>query len=237
MEDLSAERILHGTEGTRFREVEVHPSIDSTQRLLVSEGGPDGRVVVADHQTAGRGRQGRSWLDVPGAMLMFSALLEGIPPDEASLVSLAAGVAVARAVGDGARLKWPNDVRIGGRKVCGIIGELAASGNYVVVGIGVNVGHRSGELPDDLDATSIRIVRGDAPRRDDLCAAILHELDTVVGRDFMHDYRALSETIGADVRVELPDGSFTGRATAVRDDGALVVGDHVVMAGDVIHLR
>ncbi len=237
MDDLSAERIRAGTNRTRFRDIEVHPSIDSTQTLLVSQGGPDGRVVVADHQTAGRGRQGRSWLDVPGAMLMFSALLEGVPPDEASLVSLAAGVAVARAVGEDARLKWPNDVRIGGRKLCGIIGELAPSGSYVVVGIGVNVGHDAGELPDDLGATSIKIERGSAPRRDDLCAAILRELAAVVGSDFMDSYRGLCETIGAGVRVESPDGSFTGRATSVRDDGALVVGDHVVMAGDVIHLR
>jgi BirA family biotin operon repressor/biotin-[acetyl-CoA-carboxylase] ligase len=235
MEDLSRERILRGTEGTRFRDIEVHPSIDSTQSLLVSEGGPDGRVVVADHQTAGRGRHGRSWLDVPGAMLMFSALLEGIAADEAPRLSLAAGIAVARAAGDDARLKWPNDVRIRGRKLCGIIGEFA--NGYVVLGIGVNVGHRTGDLPDELGATSLRIERGEALRRDDICAAILRELDALAGRDFMDDYRSLCETIGTDVRVDLPDGSLTGRATEVRDDGALIVDGTPVFAGDVIHLR
>ncbi len=238
MRDLSGPRILAGTAKTRFTHVEVHAQIDSTQSLLVSEGGRDGRVVIADHQTAGRGRQGRSWLDVPGAMLMFSVLLRDIPPDRAALTSLVAGVAVARAVGDDARLKWPNDVRIGGRKLCGILGELAPSGDYVVVGIGVNVGHTKGELPDDLEATSLAIERGTAPRRDDVCIAILTELDGLLRKDnWMSDYRDLCETLGSRVRVELSDGAFEGVATEVRDDGALVVGDEVVMAGDVIHLR
>ena len=126
MHDLSAPRILSGLVGTRFGHVEVHPRIDSTQTLLVWEGGRDGRVVAADHQTAGRGRAGRSWLDVPGSMLMFSALLRGVAPEQASRVALAGGVAVVRAIaavaGVGARLKWPNDVRIDGRKVCGMLG-------------------------------------------------------------------------------------------------------------------
>jgi BirA family biotin operon repressor/biotin-[acetyl-CoA-carboxylase] ligase len=237
MRDLSGPRILQQLTGTRFSHVEVHASIDSTQTLLVSEGGRDGRVVVADHQTAGRGRQGREWLDVPGAMLMFSALLRDVPPDRAALVALASGVAVARAIGPDARLKWPNDVRINGKKVCGILGELAPTGDFVVVGIGVNVGHTAGQLPDELQATSMRIERGEAPRRDDVCAEILRELDSVLRRDWLDDYRTLCETIGQRVRVELSDGSFEGVAREVRDDGALVVDDQVVMAGDVIHLR
>lgn len=193
-------------------------------------------MIVADHQTAGRGRAGRSWLDVPGAMLMFSALLRDVPPDRAALVSLRAGVAVARAIGNDARLKWPNDVRLGGRKVCGILGEL--SSGYVVVGIGLNVGHAQGDLPDDLEATSIRIATGDTPRRDDLCAAILRELDGVLDEDgWLDDYRKRCETIGSRVRVELTDGTFEGTAEAVRDDGALVVDGRAVVAGDVVHVR
>jgi BirA family biotin operon repressor/biotin-[acetyl-CoA-carboxylase] ligase len=238
VDDLSAPRILSGLVGTRFRHVEVHAELSSTQTVLVAEGGKDGRVLVADHQTAGRGRAGREWLDVPGGMLMFSALLRDIPSEQASLVGLAAGVAVARAIGDEARLKWPNDVRIDGKKVCGILGELAPSGDYVVVGIGVNVGHTAGELPDDLGATSLRIARDDAPRRDELCAAILRELDALVSKDdWLGAYRALCETIGQAVRVELPDGVREGTATEVRDDGALVVDGEPVLAGDVVHVR
>ncbi|MCI0636340.1 MAG: biotin--[acetyl-CoA-carboxylase] ligase [Actinobacteria bacterium] len=238
MDDLSGPRLLAGLAGTRFRHVEVHASVDSTQTLLVAEGGRDGRVVVADHQTAGRGRAGRSWTDVPGAMLMFSALLRGVPVERSALVGLAAGVAVARAVGNDARLKWPNDVRIGGRKMCGILGELAPWGDHVVVGIGVNVGHAEGDLPAELEATSLRIASGDPPpRRDDLCVAILRELDALVGSDFIDDYRALCETIGSRVRVELSDRTFEGIASDVRDDGALIVDGDAVVAGDVVHVR
>jgi BirA family biotin operon repressor/biotin-[acetyl-CoA-carboxylase] ligase len=236
LDDLRAPRILAGLTDTRFRHVEVHATVDSTQTMLVAEGGRDGRVVIAEHQSAGRGRAGRSWLDIPGAMLMFSALLRDVPPDRAALVGLAAGVAVARAIGDEARRKWPNDVRIGGRKVCGILGELAPSGDYVVVGIGVNVAHREGELPPDLEATSLAI-EGVDQRRDDLCVAILRELDGLVGAAFLDEYRSRCETIGAAVRVELTDGSFEGTATDVRDDGALIVDERAVVAGDVIHVR
>ncbi len=210
--------------------------MDSTQTTLVTEGGRDGRVVVADHQTAGRGRAGRTWLDVPGAMLMFSALIRDVAPERAGLVSLQAGLAVVRAIGADARLKWPNDVRLDGRKVCGILGEL--SSGYVVVGIGVNVCHAVGELPDDLDATSIRIATGDAPRRDDVCAAILRELDVLLSEDgWLDDYRKRCDTIGSRVRVELTNGTFDGTAEQVRDDGALVVDGRAVVAGDVVHVR
>lgn len=228
--------MLNALAGTRFRHVEVHSSMDSTQTTLVTEGGRDGRVVVADHQTAGRGRAGRTWLDVPGAMLMFSALLRDVPTDRAGLVSLQAGLAVARALGPDARLKWPNDVRINGRKVCGILGEL--SSGYVVVGIGVNVGHAEGDLPEEIEATSIRIATGEAPRRDDVCAAILRELDAVLRDDgWLDEYRSRCETLGSRVRVELTDGTFEGTAEAVLDDGALVVEGRAVVAGDVIHVR
>jgi BirA family biotin operon repressor/biotin-[acetyl-CoA-carboxylase] ligase len=234
VEDLSAPRILNGLVTTRFRHVEVHATLESTQTLLVAEGGRDGRVVVADHQTAGRGRAGRSWLDVPGAMLMFSALVRNVATERASLLSLAAGLAVARAIGDDARLKWPNDVRINGRKVCGILGELASG--YVVIGIGVNVGHEPGALPEDLGATSLR-VEGRSPRRDDLCVAILRELDALIDADFLAEYRQRCETIGSRVRVELADGPIEGTAEDVREDGALVVNGHAIVAGDVIHVR
>jgi BirA family biotin operon repressor/biotin-[acetyl-CoA-carboxylase] ligase len=236
LSDLEAPRILAGLSGTRFLQVEVHDEVPSTQTMLVAEGGRDGRVVVAEHQSAGRGRAGREWLDVPGAMLMFSALLRDIAPERAALVGLHAGVAVARAIGESARLKWPNDVRIDAHKVCGILGELAPSGDYVVVGIGVNVGHEVGDLPAELEASSLRI-EGIEVRRDDLCVAILRELDSLVEGSSLADYRRLCETIGAQVRVELADETFEGTATDVRDDGALIVDGRAVVAGDVIHVR
>ncbi len=240
--DLSAPRILNALLKTRFRHVEVHSSLPSTQTLLIADGGRDGRVVVADHQTAGKGRAGRSWLDVPGRMLMFSALLREIPNERIPLVSLASGVAVARGIEAltdvQTSLKWPNDILINGRKVCGIIGELAPSGDFLVVGIGVNVAHEPGELPDDLGATSLKRESSNAPRRDDLCVAILSELDAVIAQGrWMDEYRRRCATIGTSVRVDLGDRSVEGVADDVRDDGALVVGDEVIVAGDVVHVR
>jgi len=173
---------------------------------------------------------------------MFSALLRDIPADRAGLVSLQAGVAVANAIesaaGVATRLKWPNDVRMNERKVCGILGELAPGGDYVVIGIGVNVGHDEGELPLTLDATSVRIAAGGPPRRDDLCVAILRELDgLVVGEGWLEEYRRRCDTVGSRVRVELGEEQFEGLASEVRTDGALVVDGRAVLAGDVVHVR
>jgi BirA family biotin operon repressor/biotin-[acetyl-CoA-carboxylase] ligase len=181
-------------------------------------------------------------LDVPGAMLMFSCLIRGLPADRAPRAALAASVAVARgieAVSDvSTGLKWPNDVRIEQKKVCGMLGELAAGGDYVVLGIGINVGHKDGELPAELDATSIRIASGSVPRRDDLLVAILRELDQLIASNaFMDEYRRRCETIGSKVRVEMHEAKVEGTATDVRDDGALMVDGWAVVAGDVVHVR
>jgi BirA family biotin operon repressor/biotin-[acetyl-CoA-carboxylase] ligase len=245
MDDLSGPRILNGLAGTRFRNVEVHASIDSTQTTLVREGGRDGRVVVADHQTAGRGRAGRSWTDVPGAMLMFSALLRDVPAAQSPLVSFAAAFAVGHSIANlgesQTNLKWPNDVRIGHEKICGMLGELSPDGSYIVVGIGVNVGHGAGELPPELNATSMRLACSRVPRRDDLCIAILSEFDRLL-REFTPEqwvamYRNDCSTIGSRVRVELGDRVIEGMAEGVRDDGALIVEGNAVVAGDVVHVR
>lgn len=167
---------------------------------------------------------------------MFSVLLRGIPADRAASVGLAAGLAVARAVGGQAGLKWPNDVQIGGKKVCGILGELEPSGDYVVVGIGINVGHRPGDLPEELNATSLAI-EGTDTRRDDLCVLILGEMDMLIGTDFIDEYRTRCVTLSSRVRVELADSSFEGIATGINDDGSLIVDGRTVVAGEVIHVR
>lgn len=241
MDDLSAARISAGLRGTRFVRIEVYPSLGSTQTVLATELGPDGRVIVADHQTAGRGRAGRTWVSAPGRALLFSTLLRGIASDRAPLTSLAAGVAVARALeaaGAEPRLKWPNDVQIDGKKVSGMLGELASDGAAVVLGIGVNVGHAAEELPPDVEATSVRLATGTAPRRDDLLIGILRALENVLASDAMLDeYRARCGTLGRVVRVELANETFEGVASDVRSDGALVVDDRPVLAGDVVHVR
>jgi BirA family biotin operon repressor/biotin-[acetyl-CoA-carboxylase] ligase len=150
-------------------------SCESTQ-LLVDTSLPEGALVVAGHQTAGRGRMGRSWEAPPGTALLFSLLLK--PPAERRLpeLSLVAGVAVAdaleRMLGLAAQIKWPNDVMLRRRKVAGCLAE--ARDGAVVLGIGVNVGQTAGELP--ANAGSVRTLTGRPVDRGELLATILDDL-------------------------------------------------------------
>ncbi len=123
--------------------------VDSTNeraRALASGGAPHGALVTADEQTAGRGRQGRTWLAPPGSALLCSLVLRDPP----ALLPLAAGVAVAEAVGPAARLKWPNDVLVNGAKVAGILVEGRPQEGWAVLGIGINVALDTAQLPPEV---------------------------------------------------------------------------------------
>ncbi len=179
--ELSPEAVLpllRGRLGQPYRFVE---SCASTQRLLGSDD-PEGAVVATDHQTAGRGRLGRTWEDVPGRSLLVSVLLRPWPPMPLwPELSLVAGKAVAQALrsetGIDATLRHPNDVVVAGRKLVGVLPE--ASPGRVVLGIGVNVNQARGELPVDTvkPSTSVRIEAGREVARAPLLAAILAELE------------------------------------------------------------
>ena len=170
--------LLGGRFGKPYRFVE---SCASTQ-LLVDAGDPEGTTVVTDHQTAGRGRLGRIWEDVPGRALLFSVLLRPeAPMPRWPELSLVAGEAVAAALraetGVDATLRHPNDVVVAGRKLVGVLPE--ASSGRVVLGIGVNVNHRVDELPAETakPPTSLRLEVGREVERAPLLAAILRELE------------------------------------------------------------
>jgi BirA family biotin operon repressor/biotin-[acetyl-CoA-carboxylase] ligase len=148
---------------------------ESTQRLL-REDDPEGAIVVADHQTAGRGRLGRTWEDVPGRSLLVSIMLRPSAPMALwPELSLVAGEAVARAIGG--EVLPPNDVFLNGKKVAGILPE--ATQGRVVLGIGINVNHTAEELPREAvkPPTSLRVETGREHDRDALLAAILVELE------------------------------------------------------------
>lgn len=224
--------------------------------LLTGAGAVEGAVLVAESQTAGRGRLGRSWVSPPRAALTFSVLLR--PEAAASRLGwlpLLAGVAVATAVrsatGTQAQLKWPNDVLVGDRKLGGILAERAPEGD-VVVGIGVNVSTIETELPPpgpgSLPATSLALEGAPSVARDALLIETLSALDRLYAAFRLQappvkEYRQLCATLGRNVRVELPGtGILTGLAEDVDDDGRLLVRDHdgelvAVAAGDVVHLR
>lgn len=129
----------------------VTTSTNDRARELAQAGAPHGTLVTADEQTAGRGRQGRAWSAPAGRALLLSLVLRESP----SLVTLAAGVAVAEVVGPGAQVKWPNDVLLAdGRKVAGILGESRPQEGWVVLGIGINVAVRAEDLPVELRASA-----------------------------------------------------------------------------------
>jgi BirA family biotin operon repressor/biotin-[acetyl-CoA-carboxylase] ligase len=242
---------------TDYWRVEVVEETGSTNADVAGrarDGEPGGLVLVAEHQTAGRGRLDRSWEAPARSALTFSVLLRPTAdPARWPWLSLLAGLAVARAVRRAAGLedvglKWPNDVLVGGRKAAGILLERLEtdSGPAAVVGIGVNVSMTEDELPVPA-ATSLAIA-GAEVERGALLAAVLSELPALLGEwsegtDALRTaYSHLCETVGQVVEVSLPDGqTITGRAVGVDGDGRLEVetgqGRSAVGAGDVVHVR
>jgi BirA family biotin operon repressor/biotin-[acetyl-CoA-carboxylase] ligase len=218
---------------------------------------PAWSLLVTDTQTAGRGRLGRSWTAPPGSSLAISVLLRPrIPTDRYGWLSLTAGTAMARslqALGVAAAVKWPNDVLIGGRKVCGLLAEALAGGEGAVLGAGLNHRLAAGELPVPT-ATSLAI-EGGPTDPDLLIAGWLEQLRPLVtaferaeGDPVASGLRdavvAACETIGRHVRVSLPDGSVVvGTATGIDEDGRIEVAtDRIgkstaIATGDVEHLR
>jgi len=169
--------------GAIWRDVRVVAQTGSTNTDLLAaarDGAPQGLVLAAESQTAGRGRMGRRWLSPPRAALTFSVLLRpgGVPPGSKGWVPLLVGVAVAAALraeaGVDARLKWPNDVLVGGAKVAGILAEQ--SGDAIVVGAGINVSGRRAELPA-AGTTSLAMAGAACTEREQLFVSVLAELE------------------------------------------------------------
>ena len=217
-------------------------------------------VVATDRQTAGRGRLGRVWTAPPGRSLAMSVLLRpAVPSDALGWIPLLAGLAVVRtlrSLGGDASLKWPNDVLIAGRKVCGILTELLPDGSGVIAGIGVNLRLAEDELPVPT-ATSLLLEGVDADA-DAVATGILGELRDLVdalaaaggSADASGVRAAVSAacgTLGRPVRVELPSGEVlrgtatgidgAGRLEVLPETGAKDAGPLAVSAGDVTHLR
>ena len=261
-DDLSAPSILARLGATERvgRRLCCFERIDSTNAYLkraASEGAEDGTAAVADEQTGGRGRRGRSFLSPAGKGVYLSVLLR--PPVEAArLLPLTgfAAVAVCDAVERVARvrpqIKWTNDLVLGGRKLCGILTELSVEGEsgalqYAVVGIGVNVAHTRGDFPPELAdvATSLALETGERVSRAALAAAMIEELDALYAallrgdtRRYLDAYRRGCLTIGREVQLLWQDTRERVRAVDVDDELGLVVvrGDgsrDVIRTGEV----
>ncbi|MCY1047351.1 biotin--[acetyl-CoA-carboxylase] ligase [Corallococcus sp. bb12-1] len=238
-----------------------HETIGSTNATafrLAQDGAPHGTVVVAEQQTAGKGRRGRAWVSPPGLNLYFSAILRpALAPQHAPELTLVAAVALAEALreaGSDAAIKWPNDVQLGGQKVAGILTELSAEPervHFVIVGVGVNLNAGPEHFPEELrdTATSLSQVLGRSVARAAFTAALWARLeawlDTYLATGFdavRTRWKALSSTLGQQVRVRTDRGDWEGFAEDIDPTGALMVRTadgrvERVLAGDVEQLR
>jgi BirA family biotin operon repressor/biotin-[acetyl-CoA-carboxylase] ligase len=217
---------------------------ESTQLLLAADA-PEGTIATTDHQTAGRGRLGRRWLEPPGSSLLLSVLLRPPGVRRPQELSLVAGVATAQAVEETtalpARVKWPNDVLLAGTKVAGILAELRSGA--VVLGIGVNVNQTEAELPLDtrVAAGSLRTATGREHDRERLLALLLQRLDAAYERWRAAGLAPLSDELAARDALRgrhVVAGGNAGRAVGIDALGRLQLergdGVTVVESGEVL---
>ena len=250
-----AQRLVHpGSPWTRVTTVADTGSTNADLALAARQGAESGQVLVSDHQSAGRGRFSRVWTAPPGTSLAISVLLRppgAVPPRRWLWLPLVTGLAVAdgvrAATGLRPELKWPNDVLVDARKVCGILAERVdgGSGPAAIIGMGVNTTLAGDQLPVPT-ATSLALA-GAEVNPAEVAAAILVALGEwytrwLSGADLRAEYASRCSSVGRTVRVQLSaSDSVTGEATGVDGDGCLLVttGGHerAFAAGDVVHLR
>lgn len=232
-------------------------STNDRARELAEEGAEHGEVVIAEAQTAGRGRRGRLWASPARKNLYFSVILRpDLPPARAPELTLVASVALCdalRQAGVQAGIKWPNDLLASERKIAGVLTELAAEADrvhWVVIGAGVNVNAREEDFPEELrgEATSVLLERGEPAPRALFAAACLTALEGWIDRHAEEGFavvreawRERSTTLGREVTVRTDGREIVGTAEDIDDAGALLVrgpaGVERILAGDVALLR
>lgn len=217
------------------RKLFIYDETDSTnERAKACSAEKEGSVFIAEIQNHGKGTRGRGWVSPKGTGIWHSILLKpDIPPLEAAQITLVAGIAVCEAVGLNSKIKWPNDIVIGDKKICGILTEMSSEKNminYIVCGIGINVNTES--FPDEIAhrATSMYIESGKTYARNELIARVLNVfeyyykkfLDGGLGA-ILDEYKKHCVTIGRKVSVNFKKETVTGTAVDVDETGALVV--------------
>lgn len=224
------------------QEIYYYDVTDSTNiraKELAEEGHPSGTLVVADRQEAGRGRRGRSWDSPSGTGIFMTLLLKPeMNPNHASMLTLVAAMAVARAISKCANtealIKWPNDIVIGGKKICGILTEMSAQFdfiNHIVIGIGINVHNE--HFPEEIAETagSIFLQTGKRIRRAELIEQILEQfehyyaifMETEDLSGLVREYNSILVNMNKSVRVLDPKEPFEGKAMGITKKGELIV--------------
>jgi BirA family biotin operon repressor/biotin-[acetyl-CoA-carboxylase] ligase len=234
--------------------------VDSTNdvaRKYANEGAEDGTVIIAETQRLGKGRLKRAWISPKGGLWISVVLRPDIPPQKATLVTLMVANAVAETLSEyglEARIKWPNDVLIDGKKVCGILTEAKTKENtieYLILGIGINVNFELNELPEDIRgiSTTIKHELKKNISLDELLHRLLVHMDmyykTLLASEFnkiIQNWKEKSDTLGRHVKIETQNESIKGIAQDIDDSGALILktddGDiKKLFAGDCVYLR
>jgi BirA family transcriptional regulator, biotin operon repressor / biotin---[acetyl-CoA-carboxylase] ligase len=222
--------------GARLLVVAAAPSVMDVAAEMARAGAPDGAVVIADHQTAGRGRFGRPWLAPPGTALLMAILFRpALEPALASQVTMAVALGALEVIAAHlpatvpAALKWPNDLLAGGGKIGGIIAEAQWTGDRadnIVVGLGLNVRQAADQLPSG--ATSFAALGIAPPDRSRFAAEVLratdrHHVQLLTGQSLLPEWTSHLDTLNKLVAAQTPTGVVHGRAIGVASGGALTI--------------
>jgi BirA family biotin operon repressor/biotin-[acetyl-CoA-carboxylase] ligase len=255
--DLLLPQEISGLLGTKAmgRRIDHHFTIGSTNeraRELAEEGWPEGSLVISEVQETGKGRIGRNWVSPKGGIWMSLVLRPELRPGDAPVLTLAGGVAVTQALselGVQATLKWPNDVLVHEKKVCGILSEMSGEMervHYIVVGFGLNANFPLEDLPEDIRTRSTTLLeeRGKAIDRKGLVAGIMKRFEDIYMQPtaaIIEKWKWASSTIGRMVQVVTTKGFVKGMAKDLDGTGALIVRDGAgqeitVYSGDCQHL-
>ncbi|MDO8869997.1 MAG: biotin--[acetyl-CoA-carboxylase] ligase [Methanobacteriaceae archaeon] len=235
--------------------------IDSTNNVakkMAEEGAPEGTIIIAETQTRGRGRRGKQWISPAGGVWMSIILRPQIPPSEAPQLTLMTGVAVAKAIknkfGLDVGIKWPNDILIGSKKVCGILTEANAKFStidYVVVGIGIDANVNTENFPSDVQksATSLKKELNEDIMGPELVQEFLKIFEDTYNEfkegnfpEILGEWRRMSKTIGSRVEVRKQLGKIVrGEAVGITNEGALILeldnGNlRKVISGECLHI-
>ncbi len=237
----------------RYKEVD---STNEVAKKLAMEGAGEGTVVIAEIQTHGRGRYGKTWISPKGGVYLSIVLKPRIEPEEAPKVTFIAGVSVAKAIKNlydlKAKIKWPNDVLINEKKVCGILTEVNATDmlNFVILGIGINANVNTNEFPEEIakGATSLREELGREVDIEELITEVLNQIDKYYSmfkekkfKVILQEWSKLSATLWRKVRIVTKDKTIEGVAVGIDKNGSLIIETperkiEKVIAGECFHL-
>jgi BirA family biotin operon repressor/biotin-[acetyl-CoA-carboxylase] ligase len=258
---FDVDRISSELSSTIFKEqIHIYGEVDSTNSIardLAKEGKPEGTVILAQTQKEGHGRLKRRWESPEGGLWFSMILRPEIVASEATKITLMAGLAIAETLRNNyqinALVKWPNDVLIHGKKVCGMMTEMRTKGpdiDHIILGIGINVNFQVSDLPKDL-RTKTTTLKEELKRELNLEELLLHVLKSISyyyeilkqdgSRTILNKWKGSSDTLGRRVRIELEQESIEGMAQDLDENGALILktdsGDsQKIFAGDCIHL-